>query len=137
MALLIGTWTTAASWRDRLILAAPFLGVALLMAFAPSDDGPTVCPFALCTGMACPGCGMTRAAGHLIRGNLSEAMGYHPLIPLIAIQVLAGWAWLVLRRKGKVGPLPQRMVNAVLITTAAALLLVWVARILTGSLPPV
>ena len=63
--------------RDRLIIAAPFIGVALLALFTPSDDGPTFCPFALCTGTACPGCGMTRAASHLVRGDIGTAITYH------------------------------------------------------------
>lgn len=124
-------------WRDRLILAAPILGVALLTLFAPSDEGPTVCPFALCTGTACPGCGMTRAAGYLIRGDLGSALTYHPLIPLIALQLVVGWVWFVLRRAGKVGPLRNRTLNIFLVATTLALVSVWLVRLATGALPPV
>ncbi|TDI52649.1 MAG: DUF2752 domain-containing protein [Acidobacteria bacterium] len=123
--------------RDRLIIAAPFIGVALLALFTPSDDGPTFCPFALCTGTACPGCGMTRAASHLVRGDIGTAITYHPLIPLIAAQLLGGWVWFMLRRSGRVSPMSPKTLNVVLFGTAAALLAVWAIRMVTGTLPAV
>lgn len=125
------------AWRERLIFAAPLAVIGLLATIRPGDDGVTVCPFALFTGMACPGCGMTRAASYLIRGDISTALGYHPLVPLIAILSLGGWAWYLLRRSGRVQPLPTRWVNTVLIVTGIMLLGVWAARLLNGTLPPV
>ena len=123
--------------RDRLILLAPFVGVALLALVTPSDDGQTICPFALCTGMACPGCGMTRAVSHLFRGNLGTAFSYHPLVLLITAQLIGGWAWFVLRRSGKVGPMSSRTLNLIMVGTGVALLAVWVARLIAGTLPSV
>jgi len=117
------------------MLAAPVGAIALIV--LQSDDGPTVCPFALCTGLACPGCGMTRAASNLIRGNLTTALRFHPLVPLIAALSVGGWAWYLLRRSGRVRPLPARWVSAILIVTGVMLLGVWIARALTGTLPPV
>jgi hypothetical protein len=111
--------------------------IGLLAAIRPGDDGVTVCPFALLTGMACPGCGMTRAASYLVRGDVSTALGYHPLVPLIAILFVGGWAWYLLRRSGRVGPLATRWVNTILIVTGVMLLGVWAARLLSGTLPPV
>jgi hypothetical protein len=125
------------AWRERLIFAAPLAVIGLLATIRPGEDGVTVCPFALFTGMACPGCGMTRAASYLIRGDISTALGYHPLVPLIAILSLGGWAWYLLRRSGRVQPLPTRWVNTVLIVTGIMLLGVWAARLLNGTLPPV
>lgn len=126
-----------AQWRHRLIFAAPFLGLVLLMFVSPADDGPTLCPFALCTGTACPGCGMTRAASALVRGDVGAAMTLHPLVPLIAIQLAGGWVWYLLRRRGRVQPLSGRTLNAVLIATGASLLAVWLVRLMSGTLPPV
>ena len=125
------------AWRHRLIIASPFLAVMLLAVFTPSEDGPTICPFALCTGSACPGCGMTRAASSLIRGDLGAAIVYHPLVLLLSTQAVAGWIWYVLRRKGKVGPISQRALTIILAGTALALVLVWVIRLATGTLPSV
>ena len=120
-----------------MILALPFIGVALLALVSPADDGPTICPFALCTGMACPGCGMTRAASHLVRGDVGTALGYHPLVPLFALAVVGGWAWFLGRSAGKVGPMSQRTLNVILIGSGVAFVAVWAIRLAGGSLPPV
>ncbi len=134
--VITSSWRTR-SLRDRLLIAAPFVGVALLALFTPSDDGPTFCPFALCTGTACPGCGMTRAASHLIRGDIGTAFTYHPLVPLVALQLVGGWLWLMLRKAERVGPMSHKMLNIVLIGTTVALLAVWAYRLATGTLPPI
>lgn len=126
-----------AAWRDRLILAAPLLGLAVLIVVSPTDDGPTICPFALCTGTACPGCGMTRAASALVRGDFANALTLHPLVPLIALQLAGGWGWYLLRRSGRAQPLSNRALNVILIATGLALLAVWATRLLSGTLPPV
>ena len=125
------------TWRDRLFLAAPFLAVGLLAVLSPSDDGRTVCPFALCTGSACPGCGMTRAASSLIRGDIGAAMVFHPLVILIALQATGAWIWYLLRRNGRVEPMSQRTLTIILATTGVALVLVWIVRLVSGSLPAV
>ncbi len=80
---------------------------------------------------------MTRAASSLIRGDLTTALGYHPLVPWIALLSIGGWAWFLLRRSGRVEPLPTRWVNTILIGTGVMLLGVWAARLLSGTLPPV
>jgi hypothetical protein len=121
----------------RLALAAPLGLVLLVLAGGSGTDGPTLCPFALMTGVACPGCGMTRAAAHLVRGDVAGAIGYHPLIPLIAILAVGGWAWFLLVRTGRARPPTGRAINAVLIATGVLLIGVWVARLVSGTLPPV
>jgi hypothetical protein len=125
------------SRRDRLILGAPVLAAILLAMATPSDDGVTFCPFALGTGLACPGCGMTRAASLFIRGDLGAAMSYHPLIPVILAQAIVGWGWFALRRSGRVRPMSSRALNITLFGTALALLVVWGLRLAMGTLPPV
>lgn len=125
------------TWRDRLLLIAPATLLGTLAVIGPIEDGPTLCPFALCTGMACPGCGMTRAASHLIRGDVATALGYHPLILPMAALSLVGAAWYLLRRWGKAGPLPTRWQNTILVVAGVMLLGVWVVRAVSGTLPPV
>lgn len=49
-----------------------------------------LCPFRRLTGLPCPGCGMTRAAGHLLRGEFREALRDHPLVPLIMAIAIGG-----------------------------------------------
>jgi hypothetical protein len=123
--------------RDRLILLSPLAVIGVLTVARGFEDTPTMCPFALATGMACPGCGMTRAAGQLLRGDFGAAIAYHPLVPAIALLTAVGWGWFVLRRTGRVQPMSNRALNGVLIATALALVAVWVIRLATGSLPPV
>ena len=123
------------TWRDRIILLAP---VAAVLALASvTEDGQSICPIAVVTGSACPGCGMTRALAFLVRGDLDLSGFYHPLAPLIAIEALALWAWYLLRRRGLVRPLPRMAGNLVVILTAVSLLGVWALRSWSGSLPPV
>lgn len=119
------------------MLAAPFVGLLALGLFAPSDDGPTICPFALCTGTACPGCGLTRAGSSLIRGDFSGAMAYHPLVPLIGALLGGAWVWYVLQRRGRIQPMNPKILNGILIVTLVALVAVWVVRLTAGTLPPV
>lgn len=122
---------------DRLILASPFAALAALRALPVSDDGPTICPVALFTGVACPGCGMFRAVTSLIRGDVSAAATYHPLVFLLVAVGVVTFAWFLVRRLGRVRPMPARVVNAALAMTAVLLVGVWVARLTGGTLPPV
>jgi Protein of unknown function (DUF2752) len=124
-------------WRNRLIVASPFLAMALLRLVTPTDDGPTFCPIALFTGVACPGCGMTRAAAALLKGDIAGAIRYHPLVFVVGAQLIAAWVWYLLRRSGKARPMSQAAVNVMLTMTLVLLVAVWVARLVAGTLPPV
>lgn len=125
------------TWRERFVLFSPLLAVSLLAMVPTIEDGPTICPVALTTGIACPGCGMTRAASRLLRGDLASAVAFHPLVPAIAVLAIVGWAWFVLRKAGKVQPISDRLLNGILIATFVALMIAWIARLATGTLPPV
>ena len=49
------------------------------------------CPIRAFTGVPCPGCGMMRAAGCLIRGDVWGAFDMHPLIfalPLFLLLII-------------------------------------------------
>jgi glucan phosphoethanolaminetransferase (alkaline phosphatase superfamily) len=41
------------------------------------------------TGIPCPSCGLTRALAHLERGHVSEALRFHPFVPLVFASALA------------------------------------------------
>ncbi len=45
--------------------------------------GRSICLFYNVTGVPCPGCGMTRAFLHLLKGDILHAFQYHPLFPLV------------------------------------------------------
>ena len=73
----------AAGPDDRglaLVLALGALSAAALAPFLPWL-APLVpgCPFHALTGVPCPGCGTTRAALALARGDVSAAFGWNPL----------------------------------------------------------
>lgn len=102
-----------------------------------SDDGPTLCPFALVTGMACPGCGMTRAVGRLVRGDLAGAIGYHPLVILVVVLAVVGGIWYLGRRRYEWPPLRPLILNAGLAILAIGFLAVWFTRLASGTLPVV
>lgn len=81
-------------------MMAPIVAAALLAAgcaavgIVDPRGGPTICPFKLATGLDCPGCGGTRAAHDLMRGNLVGALDHNVLavlaIPLILWALFAG-----------------------------------------------
>lgn len=96
-------------------------------------DGPTLCPFALVTGLACPLCGMTRAFIHLVRGDFGDAVAYHPLVLLIVALVIAV---AIVRTTGRRWPSFARGLPAV-IGLSAVFVVTWVLRLATGTLPPV
>ena len=46
---------------------------------------PVSCVWVALTGFPCPGCGLTRAALALLKGNFKEAFQIHPFIYVIAV----------------------------------------------------
>ena len=48
----------------------------------------TACWFRALSGFPCPGCGSSRAAAELFRGNIKQAAEFHPLI-FVSIALLA------------------------------------------------
>lgn len=58
----------------------------------PERGGVTPpCPFHALTGWWCPGCGMTRAAHHLLRGDVTGALRYNALLPLVVTLIALMW----------------------------------------------
>ena len=73
--------------REQLLWWATGLGlVALFVALAfwdpASAGGPDFCLVHRVTGIACPGCGLTRAAAALAQGRFAESWRWHPLFAL-------------------------------------------------------
>jgi hypothetical protein len=116
---------------------APAAVLGLMTMASPSDDGPTICPVALLTGVACPGCGMSRAIAWIFRGDLERSVGYHPLAPLVAMIGVIAVVWALGRRlRGWRRP-STAVLNSGLVVLAALLMAVWIARLASGTLPPV
>jgi hypothetical protein len=49
------------------------------------------CPFHTLTGWWCPGCGLTRATHHLLRGEVGAALSYHLFVPVVLAAIVVGW----------------------------------------------
>jgi len=61
-------------------------GVAALL--LRNRRGPVLCPFRLITGGPCPVCGLTRAVGHALSGDVRCSRGQHRLGPVVAAGLL-------------------------------------------------
>ena len=141
--------TTLRPWLFRGALAA--VGGGLV---AAGDQGPVLCPFRLCTGGYCPGCGLTRAAGRLARGDLSGAWQQHPFLVIgvaeVAVVVAAWGLWR--RRLARTAPrLPTpgsagyptmgpaaflgRLQVPLVALNWGILIAIWIIRLRLGAIP--
>jgi hypothetical protein len=74
-------------------VAAAAYAAVVVQAIHPvlSENGATLCPFHLITGLPCPGCGMGHALVFALRGDFAGSLRSHPLgIPLLLLWT----AWL-------------------------------------------
>ena len=53
------------------------------------EDGPTICPFRLATGLPCPGCGLTRSWVYLAHGRWTDSVIANPFGVVAAALVVA------------------------------------------------
>jgi hypothetical protein len=123
----------AAFWAVGLGLAALFVA---LRALGPERlPGADLCLFHAVTGWACPGCGLSRAAAAAARFSFAESLRFHPLLPLLALELalaMALWG----RRLFLGRDWPRRAIAPVALATGTLLLAVWIARAGAGTLPP-
>jgi len=137
--MTVGTRDHRRSRRQHLhwLAVVPAAGLGLMTMASPSDDGLTICPVALLTGVACPGCGMSRAIAWMFRGNLERSVGYHPLAPLVIVIGMVAVVWALGRRFRGWRPPRAAVLNGGLVALGALLTAVWMVRLVSGTLPPV
>lgn len=115
------------------VLALGGLGLVLGTGLG-SGTGPVLCPFRLCTGQACPACGLTRATVQLLSGDFAASWRQHPLAGLLMVQV-AVVAALQLRVAGRARW--NRASGPILVVNAIVFGGVWVLRWRLGLLDAV
>ena len=110
-----------------IVIPAPSLGASTVLGL------PKLCLFRNITGIACPGCGMTRsliATGHL---HFVDAIAFHPLGPPVLILLLLYSLTHVIKLRSRTGHV-QQIPKVIPIALTICFVIVWVAR-LTGFLP--
>jgi Protein of unknown function (DUF2752). len=71
-------------------------GSAAVAYFDPTTAGFfPVCPLYALTGLACPGCGLTRGFHALFHGDVLTALDYNAMLPFFAFLIACGFAALV------------------------------------------
>jgi Protein of unknown function (DUF2752) len=67
--------------RPTAALAAAVLATSLCVLYAVDPTLRMItppCPYLTLTGLACPGCGLTRATHFLLHGDVAQAFAYNP-----------------------------------------------------------
>jgi hypothetical protein len=105
-------------WTSGAVAIAAALGMAWLVVIVVADPTRQMltppCPYLTLTGLACPGCGLTRALHFLLHGDVRQAFAYNPwaflgapavaafvLVPSVAdevrtLRVRTGISWIML-----------------------------------------
>lgn len=110
---------------------------AILFAWVPPTGAEhSVCLFRRITGISCPGCGLTRSMAHLAKGDLSAGLRMHPLAPVLAGEAALLWlAWGARLLRGK-GFTAGAWATRLALAHAVAFILLWIGRLVSGTLPP-
>lgn len=127
-------------WATGLGLVAFFIACTY---WDPSSaGGPDVCLLHRVTGIACPGCGLTRAAAAFAKGQFAESWRWHPLFAVLAAESILFWLvqGVALRQErlqgsSGAGAALAKVAPGFALGTAFLLLFVWVVRFASGTLP--
>lgn len=116
---LIKRETASTSTTGR-VFAAAGVGAVAVGAFVVARYNPVTagffpqCPLLQTTGLACPGCGLTRGFHALFHGDILTALDYNALLPLYAVffmYILVSLGLVAVRGRGlSFGKLPQKAI---------------------------
>lgn len=124
-------WT--AWWLCGLAAAGAWL--ALRAWTAAGDPAHAVCALRRIAHVGCATCGLTRGLAALARGDLGAALAFHPMALVLGGELAAAWGWSGLALARRARDLDQRWIPWAVLANAAAFLVVWVTRIVTGTIP--
>jgi hypothetical protein len=86
-------------WQSKAMVGLAWLGLLAALINPPHGTGITVCWFRSCTGLSCPGCGLTRSLSCALRGMWPESFHYHPMgLIILAVFGLVAVASLLPKR---------------------------------------
>jgi hypothetical protein len=109
-----------------------------LVAFTALND-PTErsilppCPIHATTGLWCPGCGLTRAAHHLLQGDVAASLSANLLLPAVVVLGLTlWWSWWRTARGGTSVLWATRVPTSVWAALLTVVVVYGVARNLPG-----
>ena len=114
------------------------LAVAWVVAAVPgalSPPGGSPCLLRRVAGLACPTCGFTRALALLAQGAWRESLATHPWAAMLVAQGVAAWALWAAWLAGRLRARPDRWIPRAVALNLAALVVLWLARMLAGTLP--
>lgn len=84
-------WLPATARRAYLVMGGGAAALAGIYHLDPDAGGPLLCPYRALTGLACPGCGLTRATHYLLRGDVATAWVHNPLL-FLGVPLALGFA---------------------------------------------
>lgn len=110
---MVDTATRRALVAPASAAAAAVAAGVVLYVRDPHTSHYLPCPFHAVTGLWCPGCGGTRAAGDLVRGDVASAMSSNVLAVVVLAGGLVVWGlWVRARYSARPMPRPRRWMVA-------------------------
>ena len=73
---------------------AAALGAACVFSPSGVESGPPLCPFAVMTGLPCPGCGLTRSWVAFMHGDVGSAFTFNAFGPVFLVLTAVGFSLL-------------------------------------------
>lgn len=108
-------------------------GAAYVTAIDPSESRAFLpCPYRSLTGWWCPGCGLTRATHHLLRGDLAQALRFNLFVVLILAGLTMTWLAWAFQASGRPIGWVTRVPNRAYTIAAAVLVVFAILRNLPG-----